>query len=192
MVSSCTTDGSIRSRCRSVTRPKANNSSHLESIFFFFFPHNGAKTCKHLPVCVLINQLLRRRQAAGSTFRSPLPINPTHPHLSPTHPVRVASRCRILPLSSCSIMQIHCLLFTVSVTISWHESRQRPGGLCESLGGRQKKKPYEGDAKSLSLSARKSKRVTARKGFFFSHLLILHLHIFDGTATKEKCKADGV
>lgn len=157
---------------------------------FFFFPHHGAKTCKHSPVCVLINQLLRRSRAAGSTFRSPPPINPTHRQLSPTRPVRVASLCGILPLSGCSIMQIHCLLLVWQYPGKKADRDQ--GGHAESLGGKQKKKPCEGDAKSLSLSARKSKHVTARKGFFFPCFLTPHLQIFNGTATKEKCEADGV
>lgn len=167
MASSCTTDGSIRSRCRSVTRPKANNSSHLESDFFFLFSHNGANTCKHLPVCALINQLLRRSRAAGSTFRSPLPINSTHPQLSPTHPVRVASLCGILPLSGCSIMQIQCLLFTVSVTISWHESRQQPGGPCRVTGREAEEETLQRRRQESESPCKKIKARHREKGISF-------------------------
>lgn len=133
----------------------------------FFFPHNGAKTCKHSAVCVSINQLLRRRRAAGSTFRSPLPINPTHPRLSPTHPVRVASLCGILPLSGCSIMQIHCLLFTVGVTISWHESRQGPGGPCRVTGREAEEETLQGRRQESESLCTKIKARHREEGTFF-------------------------
>lgn len=116
-----------------------------------------------------------------------------HPPLTIPHPpwesLHCAASCRCQVVALCKYT-VYCLLLV------WQypgmKAGRDQGGRAESLGGKQRKKPCEGDAKSLSLSARKSKRVTARKGFFFSRLLIPHLHIFDSTATKEKCETDGV
>lgn len=129
----------------------------------WLFSHNGAKTCKQSPVWVLINQLLCRRRATGSTFRSPPPINSTHPQLSPSRPVRVAS----LPLSGCSIMQIHCLLFTASVTISWHESQQGPGGPCRVTGREAEEETLRRRRQESESPCAKIKARHREKGIFF-------------------------
>lgn len=111
------------------------------------------------------------------------PPTPAHPRLFPTHPARVASPCGILPLSGCSIMQIHCLLFTVSVTISRHESQQGPGGGPRRVTGREAEEETlrRGRQESESLCAKIKARHRETEIFFFiffSRLLIPHLHIF--------------
>lgn len=137
MVSPCVTDGSIH---LSITRRKAPNSSHLQS-YTSFFPTTVPKHAKILARLHLNKSTAATQTGGWKHLQKPAVYQlHRHPPLSPTDPVRVAPLCSILPLSGCSIMQIHCLLFAVSVTISWHESQQGVGGAVPSHweGGRRR------------------------------------------------------
>lgn len=195
-VSCCATDGSIgsRRRCRgSVTRPTANNSSHLES-FFPFFPQRCQNMQTHAGL--RFNKSTAASQAGGwkrlqkPSAHQPRPTPAYSPPTTWESLLRAAScRCQVVALCKYTV---YCLLLV------WQYPGMKAGG---DQGGPRRVTRREAEEETLRRGRQESESLCAKIKahhreteifFFFSRLLIPHLHIFDGTTTKEKCEADGV